>query len=93
MSGSKFSRSDRTVRSGFQNLGSTTERPKEMDIVNDPKGCLQNMILVTKKIGGREREREREREETNNNKKCSKPTKTLKLKWPPLIINTLKYFT
>ena len=23
----------------------------------------------------------------------SKPTKTLKLKWPPLIINTLKYFT
>ena len=62
MSGSKFSRSDRTVRSGFQNLGSTTERPKEMGIVNDPKGCLQNMILVTKKIGGRERERERERE-------------------------------
>ena len=23
----------------------------------------------------------------------SKPTKTLKLKWPPLIMNTLKYFT
>ena len=72
---------------------STTEIPKEMDIVSDPRGSLQNMILVTKKIGGREREREREREETNNNKKCSKPTKTLKLKWPPLIINTLKYFT
>ena len=33
-----------------------------MDIVSDPRGSLQNMILVTKKIGGRERERERERE-------------------------------
>ena len=56
MSGSKFSRSGRTVRSRFQNLGSTTERPKEMDIVNDPRGSLQNMILVTKKIGDRESE-------------------------------------
>ena len=33
-----------------------------MDIVSDPRGSLQNMILVTKKIGERERERESERE-------------------------------
>ena len=70
---------------------STTERPKEMDIVSDPRGSLQNMILVTKKIV--ERERERARERGNKQKKSSKPTKTLNLKWPPLIINTLKYFT
>ena len=35
---------------------------KEMHIVNDP-GSMQNMILVTRKIG----ERERERDETKNN--------------------------
>ena len=40
---------------------STTEIPKEMDIVSDPRGSLQNMILVTKKIVERERESERER--------------------------------
>ena len=66
MNGSRFSQSDRTVRSRFQNLGSTTERPKEMDIVNDPKGCLQNMILVTKKIGERESEIERKQKKKKN---------------------------
>ena len=30
-----------------------------MDIVNDPRGSLQNMILVTKKIGERESEIEK----------------------------------
>ena len=37
---------------------------KEMDIVNDPRGSMQNMILVTRKIG--ERERERETKKKNN---------------------------
>ena len=42
-----------------------------MDIVNDPRGSLQNMILVTKKIG--EREREREREETKKKNVANQP--------------------
>ena len=61
---------------------------KEMDIINDPRGSLQNIILVTRKKGERERERERE-----NRRQCSRPIKTLKLEWTPLIINTLKYYT
>ena len=48
---------------------------KELDIINDPKGSLQNMILVTRKKGEREREKERERE---NKRQCSRPIKTLK---------------
>ena len=55
---------------------------KEMDIINDPRGSSQNIILVTRKKGERE-----------NKRQCSRPIKTLKLEWTPLIINTLKYYT
>ena len=36
-----------------------------MDIVNDPRGSLQNMILVTKKIGERESEIEKKQKKKN----------------------------
>ena len=37
-----------------------------MDIVNDPRGSLQNMILVTKKIGDRESEIEKKQKKKKN---------------------------